>query len=461
MTVVLARATLLRSFTIASLVMGGLIVACGLCTSQVHADDTVILSGGHSQITGNLKAIDEQGNVEILSKLTPDPIVLKGDAVDLIECGDKQKKRDIPRSRIELSNGDIFPASVESLDAQHLTVFSPHMGKLVIPRDVVAAVRTGNQSPKLIHQGPGERDQWTEVSGDASVWKFEKRAMICTEQACVSRNLDLPRHFILKFTFVWTEDGIPFFVTTFADPLAERSEATNRYILRFNGKEMEINRESSEEEKSHSLIKYKPTAAQLHNHRLSVEVRADRDTGKMELLLQNESVGKFVDSLPNIPTGKGMMILSMARNQYRQEIHDLEIYGKDDLPLSELTKKAEDQRSDLLISREDDRWSGALDSIRTLDGELTFSFKTSSDQILMELAEKDVSLVRLASPQKPAQATEGRPFLLRLFDAGILTVTSYRLSDGTISATHPLLGPLTLPSGTVSTMQRVASAAQR
>jgi hypothetical protein len=461
MTVLSACASLIRHCAMTPLLIVGEVAVLDGFTTQVRADDIVMLSGGRSQITGKLKSIDEQGNVEILSKLTPDPIVLKGEAVDNIECGDKQENRDIPRSRIELSNGDIFPASVESIDSEHLTVLSPHMGKLVIPREVVAAVRTGNQSPRLLYQGPGERNQWTEENLGTSEWKFENRAMICTGPAYVSRDLDLPRHFILKFTLVWHKDATPNFTTTFADPLTGMMQSTDRYILSFDGKQLEIKRESALEEKSHSLIKHKPTAAQLNNDRLPIEVRADRNTGKMELLLQNESVGKFVDSIPNIPKGEGLMVFCQAKDGYRQEIRDLEIYGKDDLPLSELIKKADDQRSDLLISREDDRWSGALESIRTLDGELTFSFKTASDQILMELAEKDVSLVRLASPQKPTQAAVGHSFLLRLFDAGSLTVTSYRLTDGIISATHPLLGPVTLPSGSISTMQRVASAPQQ
>jgi len=437
--------------------MPRVVALAGLLTAVVCAADTVTLAGGPSRLTGSVRSIDERGNVELLSEFAAEPLLLKGETVDRIEFGTPRSTREIPSTRIELSNGDILPAIIESLDDQFLTVLSPHAGRLVIPREVVDAMQIGIRSRKLIYEGPGGPNEWADQDGGHKNWVFEERAMIARGPATASRDLELTRQFVIRFTLVWQAGRAPNFKIYFADPMTSVNEPADRYYLQFASAGLEIKRESSKGRRFNTLTILNRSHVQFPDNRLRVEIRVNRDTGRMELLLNNESEGEFADPIPGIPTGAGMTIVCQNRDGSTQEIRDIEVLEHDDSHARNRTETRGDERTDSLISREGDRWSGTLGSIRPLNGELTFFFKTATQDEFMEIPEQDVSTVFLSRDKTTAPTAGEHPFLLRLHHDGSLAVSSCLFGGEAITAVHSLLGPLTLQPGSVAAMERVAA----
>lgn len=418
----------------------------------------VMLRHGQSHVTGSVTAIDDQGNAEISSNLASKPLWVKGEALDQIQFGSKQFVWDVPASWIKLTNGDILPVLIESLDEKQLTVLSPHAGRLVIPREAVGTINMGNQSSKLIYQGPGRREDWADKDDGQMGWRFEKQGMIANGSATASRNLNLPSQFALRFTLVWQGGGLLNFKIYFADPLTSKTtqEPADRYFLQFVSAGLEIVRESSKRKRFHTLIKLDRSAMQMKDTSLVTEIRCNRDTGLMEILLNKVSVAQFIDPISGYPSGGGMTVVTENLDGIAQEIRDIEVYGKEDHDLSDLILAGGKDEFAILTSRENDQWLGTLGAIRPLNEESTFFFTISKQQLLMELPAKDVSMVFLANRMAPMPAAKN-PYILRLYHGGSLAVSSCRFSEGRFYASHPLLGSIILRPGSVCSIERVST----
>jgi hypothetical protein len=455
MTVASAHAFLIKHCTMALGLASCFSGALLLCPSAVEARDTITLLGGMSRITGQLTSITEQGHVEIRSALAPEMVVLHARSIELIECADQQQEMDLPRTQIEFINGDIIPARIESLDAQHLTIASPHLGRLVINRDAVATIRTGNQNPILVYQGPSKANDWDHESDDESDWKWNKRAMACTGHAEASRDVGLPTNFMIKFKLIWQVEALPNFHITFADSFTKKNQPKDRYILTFDEKELEILRESSSGEKFHSLLKLNSASLLQEDSSLAIEIHGNRNTGQMALQLPNQPLKEFVDPIHKIPHGQGMRIICHPEDGLLHEIRDIEVYGKDDGKISELHKNPAHKTSEILISRESDQWLGKLVSIGKENDELIYRFIGAIDQIEIAISEKDLSMIHLHSPPKTLPAAADRAFQFILFHGGRLTGESCQLREGVLTTTHSILGPISLPSHCISTMKKI------
>jgi hypothetical protein len=375
--------------------------------------------------------------------------------VQRIEFSQRNPTSDANTTLIGLSNGDILPGSIESLDDNRLTVVSADAGRMEIPRTSVKSIQMGIQPRKLIYQGPNNLEEWLDGGDERKNWTFERRALIANGPADASRDLALTRQFVLRFSLVWQPGQVPNFQVYFADPLLPRTEAADRYYLQFGGAGMEIKREAAKGKRYHTIIILNRSHIQYPENRLNVEIRVNRDNARMELLLNGESEGQFADPIPSIPSGTGISLVSNTPDGSTQEIRDIVVLEDDDSRPRHLAEDRGNADSDSLISREDDRWSGKLIAARPTEDGLVFLFKTTFQDTPMEIPARDVSTVFLASsPAAKPTAENKQPFVLRLHGDGALAVTSCRFSSEGISADHPLLGPLKLRPGSISAIER-------
>ncbi len=423
--------------------------------SIAQAKDIISLSGGTSRITGQVTSISEEGNVEIHSALAPQPIVIHAAAIDLIELTHDQKPSDAPDALIELINGDVIAASIESMDAQGVTVNSPHFGHLEFSREFVAAIRNRHQTPRLIYHGPKDESEWTSEQDESGEWRIEDRRLLFAGHAQTARHFELPKSFTLKFTLVWQEDTMPNFRITLADPLDQKRNPVDRYGFSLRETGMEITRESSDGKKFHSLVKITASQLPLDHRRLEIDWRVDRLTGQMVLQVQKTLVKEFTDPVPNIPKGDGLRIMCIPEQGSFHEVRDIKIYGHGELTASATAAGPANPPADVLVSREHDHWVGKLDSISTQNGELTYFFTTSEEQLQMEISEKDLSMVRLSSPQKSADTAIAPNFQLSLVHGGRLTVESCHGQEEKLTAKHSLMGALTFPAEGVLSIKRM------
>jgi len=429
-------------------------LACLLLAGH-SAADLVTLAGGSSRLTGTVHSIDGNGSVVLATELSAEPLLLKGGTVDRIEFSHRQSAADSPTTLIELANGDIIPAEIESLDNDRFAILSADAGRLVIPRHSIHSIQTGIRQRSLVYQGPNGPAEWSTQGTNRKIWTFEEKSMIANGPATASQDLELPRQFIMRFTLVWQNGKVPNFKVYFADPLSDHNEADDRYYLQFASAGLEIKREAAKGKRYNTLLILNRSHTSYTDNRLNVELRVNRDTARIELLLNGESEGEIADPIPLPPRGTGIAFVLNHRENSSQEIRNIEVLEYDDSRARHRAEDRGDGSTDSLITRDDSRWSGILGNIRKSGDELIYLFKGDKQEEFMEIPEREVSTVFIAGNSQPPAPAAVHSSVLRLAPQGSLSVSTCVFDDDVVTAEHPLLGTLTLRRGGIIAMERI------
>lgn len=433
------------------------LLGLGLAVSQ--ADD-LTLSGGEARLSGNVISINESGVVELATELSAKPLLLRDGVVEKIEFSSRGNQADPPGTLIELGNGDFLPATIERLDNQHLSVVSPDAGRLDIPREMVRSIQTGIQRRKVVFEGPNNLEEWTTTDEGRKNLTFENGIISANGPTSFSTKLSLPRQFILRFELIWQERQTPNFQVYFADPLLAKGEPSDRYYLQFGGAGLEIKREAASGKRYNTIVILNRTRDQFPDNRMRIELRVNRDTARMELLIDGESEGEFADPIAGIPSGSGIAFVSNTSNGVEQQFRGIEVLEFDDSRARHRAEDRGDPARDSLITREDDRWSGDLTEIQPTPKGLVFVFKAGFQDAPMEIPASDVSTVFLADGNTQNGKQAHHPFVIRLPGEGSLRVSSCRIGGEKITVTHPLLGPLSIRREGISSIERTPQPAE-
>jgi hypothetical protein len=419
--------------------------------TSLWADDLTLADD--ARLTGTIRSIDEAGVIHLTSDLSPDPIRLVADSVEKVKFSISDAESSSLGSLVELTNGDVLPGGIENLDDVYLQVMTPDAGRLTIPRKVIKSIQFGVQKRKVIYAGPKSLEEWSRDADGQSGWGFAGNALVANGPARASRALDAPRQFVLKFTLKW--QASPSFQVYFADPLTPKTDRVDRYYLQFNGAGMEVKRESSKGKRFQSVILLARTPDQYPASQLDVELRVDRQTSRIHLLLNGEPEGAGIDPVGDPPPASGVSLVNAAVVGSTQEVSQIEVLEWDTSKARHRSEERGDPTKDSLISREDDRWSGSLGSIRKAPEGTLFSFKSDFQDAPLELAESDISTIFFASKGE-LPGRQDHPFVLRLRGDGTLRVTSCIFSNGDITAQHPLLGSLKFNRAGVTALERTS-----
>jgi hypothetical protein len=412
-----------------------------LAAPSAGADD-ITLAAGNSRLSGEVRAIHEDGAIELASPLSPQPLHLKNGTVRKVEFTALPTDARAPGAIIGLANGDLLPATLEALDKQTLTATTPHAGRLSIPRAALSSLQLGVRENKLVYSGPGKPEDWKGIDGPLKNLRIDGGALVANGQAYAVRDIGLPEDFIIRFTLIWQERQMPNFQVYFADPLQPRGEAVDRYDLRFNGAGIGIKREAADGKRYNDIITLNRTPNLFPECELDVEVHVSRSTSRLKLFLNGEPEDEGEDHLASIPKGGGIAIVSNASTGNIQRVRDIRILELDDSRTRHGAEDRGDGKQDSLISRDDDRWGGALTEIRPAASGPVFVFKSDFQNEPLEIPETDVSTVFFAKPAGEAGAAPA--YRLRLRDGGSLAVSSCRFDGDAVTASHPLLGELRL-----------------
>jgi hypothetical protein len=434
-----------------------LVPLLGAMLSVAPADD-LTLSGGVARLSGSVVSINEAGVVELATELAAKPLLLRDGVVEKIVFSSRNNQSEPPGTLIELGNGDLLPATIERLDKQRLGVVSPDIGRLDIPRETIRSIQTGIRRRKVVFEGPDNLDEWTITDDARKNLTLENGVISANGPASFSSKLALPRQFILRFELIWQERQTPNFQVYFADPLLAKGEAADRYYMQFGGAGLEIKRESSRGKRYNTIVILNRTRDQFPDNRMRVEMRINRDTARMELLIDGETEGEFADPIADIPDGSGIAFVSNSSNGVLQQFRGIEVLEFDDSRARHRAEDRGDAGRDSLISREDDRWSGDLTEIRPSSKGLVFVFKTDFQDAPMEIPEADVSTVFLADAKTTKTEQASHPFVIRLPGYGSLRVASCRIGGDKITAVHPLLGPLSIRRDGITSIERTPQA---
>lgn len=418
--------------------------------AAARADDLHL--AGDARLTGTVSAILEDGSIELVSPLAPDPVRLKAEAVEKVRFGSPTQPPDLPVSQVELINGDLLPATVESLDGETLSVLSPVAGRLEIPRNLVKSLHFGIFPERLVFAGPTDISGWINDAGNRNSWTYQRDALEITGTGRISREFPPMEHFIVRFSLKWT--NLPNFQFYFADPLKPYGEASDRYFLQFNTAGLELKREADGRPRHATLVQIPRQPSHYVAGRLDVEIRVDRREQVLHLFINGVSEGSHPDPIPGAPKGGGIMLASSAPSNTEQSVSRIEILHWDAAGDRHRTEERGNPAVDTLISSHGDRMEGQLLEVRPGPDGQTFVFKSNFLDAPAQLAEDEISTLFFAAESASPAADEAHPFSLKLHGKGVLQVASCTFSGDKVEANHPLLGRLSLLREGVSTLER-------
>jgi len=413
--------------------------------------DKIVLEGD-ARMTGTVSSIAEGGVVELVTPLSPEPVLLKGEGVSKVIFSEAPLAEKLPAGRIELINGDVLPVAIETLDETQLTAVSPVAGRLVIPRKSLKALHLGVFPNRVIYAGPTGPQSWIRDGANAENWEFEDGVIAMHGSGKMSRKLATPQQFIVKFRLNWRVN--PNFQFSFADPLLPQNQTSDRYYFQYGSAGVEIKRESTTGRRYTTIVMLNRTPDQYVGNEMEVEIRVDRAKSMLALYINGEPEGKYNDPVLPAPNGQGISIVSNSNEDSGHELREIEILEWDDAGDRHRTEDRGDATKDALIERRGDRFGGKLLSILPSPDGALFSFKGDFQEQPIELPDSEVSTVFFSEQAEAASATGPNPFLLRLRGDGTLRVSSCSFSGDRIEAVHPLLGPVSLTREGVAALER-------
>jgi hypothetical protein len=426
----------------------------GLAISTVGmASADKLTLGDSARLTGTVRSLTEEGTLELLSDLAVEPLWLRAQAVNKVEFSAPETVENRPEALIELINGDLLPASIDGLDGDQLKVTTIDAGPLIIPRSALKSVQMGVDQRKILYSGPKDLDEWLDRAEADRNWRFSEGSLIASGTARASKDFSLPSQFILKFTMKWKVN--PNFQVYFADSRVEGAERVDRYYLQFNTGGIEVKREAATGKRFQSVILLPRTPDQFPENQVAVEIRVDRKSSRLHLLLDGEPEATGVDPFAEKPTGGGVTIVCNSQAGSQQEIRGIELLEYDNTRSRHRAEERGDEKTDSLISREDDRLGGHLIGIRKSDERTIFSFKSDFQEEPLEIVDRDVSTLFFAQSAAESHPQAEHSFGLRLRGEGSLRVSSCSFTETHITARHSLLGDLTINRAGVSALERM------
>jgi hypothetical protein len=353
---------------------------------------------------------------------------------------------------LELLNGDLLPVVIESMDDKLLNVLTSDAGRLSIPRACLKSMHLGTHRRQPVYSGPTGVKEWAIGSGATAGWTFSNDALLANGPATSSKIFELPKGFVFKCNLTW--QGSPSYVIYFADPLQPDTRLVDRYYIQFGSAGVEVKRESSSGRRFQTIIVGNKTPEDFPDDEVDVELRVDRKTSRIHLLLNGEPEGAGVDPNHQPPSGQGITLVNQAPAGFDQQIRGIQILELDNVRTRHLEENRGVPTLDSLISREEDRWSGRLTSIKKGPEGLVFSFKSDFQETPLELGGDDVATVFFAErKQAVAEPAKAPPFSLRLRGEGRIQVASCVFSENVIAAKHALLGDLNIKRDGVAAIE--------
>jgi hypothetical protein len=210
---------------------------------------------------------------------------------------------------------------------------------------------------------------------------------------------------------------------------------------------LEIKRETSRGEQQYiPLIILSRLPKDMPNQQLEVELDVNRQNDtKIKLWLNGEPEGEYVDPLKPTPSGNALRIESINSKRTTQSIEGFELLKYQGDVRRNRNEKRGDTSSDSLITRDDDRWSGVLESISNSNtgAGRVYRFMGHGQDKPVEIPELDVSTLFIAGTAEMENAAPPK-HTLQLQPYGKLSAESYQIDENLIRIKHPLLGEINL-----------------
>ncbi|TAE74127.1 MAG: hypothetical protein EAZ65_06335 [Verrucomicrobia bacterium] len=424
-------------------------IALSLLLALAASADEVVLTDG-SRLSGTITALSGKGRVTLASPLSFTPFELRAERLDRVSFTATANQADTHDTLVFLTNGDSFPADLLGIDADALKVATAFAGEIRIPRVSVATIQLGMRPRKTIYRGPENDSGWITRTG----WHFDNGRFNSDGGGTLARKLELPGSFALRFRVHWRNS--PNLQVYFADDSLETTGKADRYYLQFAASGLELKRQQSNDGHPYLSMATIPTEpSDYPDGKLEVELRVDRELGIIHLWLNGQYEDRYADPVKSAPRGQGLMFRSNIGGGDRQSIDLIEVREWDAAADRHGQEERGDPKQDVLITRSSDRGACRIIGMTPGPDGGSIRYQSPHHPAPIDIPVSEVSTLFLA--RDPAVSESPRPpLLLGLHGRGSLAVGECSFDGDQVSATHPLLGRLTLRRSAIARLTRHA-----
>jgi len=408
-------------------------VASLLCLSSSAQADTVELKNGDI-LSGHISSLDEN-RVALISPLARKPLEIRAESIDRIVFPDQAKDAPKHTERLTLTNNDVLPCKVLSMDDKNLLISTWYAGKFSVPRTSIHSLQFGISEDQSIYKGKDSLSQWSTREGS---WSRSDNSYSCRGAGTIARKLDLTRNVRFSFDLAWKEK--PNFAFRFC---AENDSAMTRqdtYELLFNSAGMQIRRFENSKQPGAPLAEIPIKPHSISEQSLHIDLRVNRDSQQITLFINGKEEGTWPDPFA---TSKGNYIIlnSRSSNNLTCSISNFQVSSINDGSLPRHRETNITTKTDILLDSEGEKISGSITSITEAEPnkrKITFAANYAASPI--QVPDRRVSTLFFAQSEKEAPPSPTTAFTAMLAENGAIQLENPTLENDHMICQHPILG---------------------
>jgi len=342
---------------------------------------------------------------------------------------------------IYLSNGDLLPGNVVSLDNDKLVVDTWYAGRININRLMVKSLSPNIGVSSLVYEGPTALSEWTTYrsGGNQAQWRCKNGVLSALQSYPIGRVIEgMPDVVDMQFDAAWRSGYPSFYFMFYMDNVQEQR---NGYMLQVSGGSLYLQRFTPESGSSNlggnsNYEGFNNGVCRAAKFNLLV----DKTKKTFTLLINGSLVKQWTDSGNFVGKGNGISFRSNNNGDLRiSKIRISQWDGK--LPEAGSSSSEKVVKEDMIRFVNNDKVSGQLKSIA--NGNV--KFETSYATLDIPLA-RIVEIV--AASEKTERARKNKEDIRVTFaDKGLLTLQLLRVEKDEIKGKSENFGEVTLPLG--------------
>lgn len=417
------------------------LAALTLCAFHSVCADLIELSEGDI-LTGSITDLNAEG-VTVDSALSQTPLEIKSDSIRTITFDTKKSTHENHVELITLSNGDTLPCKVISLDEKSLHISTWYAGKFSVPRQNIRSLQFGISQDKTIYAGTDAPSDWNKHEGR---WTLTKSGYSCQGSGILSRQVEFPQNLRIRFDLSW--QNTPNIAFRFCAENDKASTKQDCYEFTFGSAGLQLRRVLTKTTPA-SLFSIDLKPHEIDNQQLNIDLRINRDLGKITLFLDGKERGSWIDTFEST-TGNYFIISNRTNLGQGCHIGNLRISHWQDGSRPQHQKKLTQSKADILIDTNDERRSGHIASIKSTNNHnRTVELKIPHSTKPLRVPDHRINLLIFASQEKQSTPPNSR-YTAHMLGGGAIHLETPKLHNGKITTKHPILGPCTIDTSAVS-----------
>ena len=416
-----------------------------LLNSVALAAEVVKLHNGNS-FSGNISSSDTPSIVHLKHPFSDTPMKIKETSIKRIKFQNNREDTSHTET-IQLSNGDYFPCKVINIDEKKVSFKSSTLGQHIINRDQVEQITFNTKSNKSLYTGPGDDlSAWTTSS---EKWELQHGILSSTKRSEASIQVPkLTENYILKFTTI-RDRRSPKFRLCFCSTNNKANQQSDHYYIDFNSHGISLQRSK---EGQYDRLAQILNNELLNTPELHVTIYVDRKHQKLALYLNDKLIKTVKETKhKNAPEGDFLIIRNLQTTGYATQISDINVYSWSGKVNEDSENSANSlKKHDLITDINGNTMTGNILNLTETDSsKLNFKAPFAKNDSAIPKSAIDVLKFKYADTEAKLSNTH---FSIELTNGGIIRYTSSQFIDSQLKLTHPILGAVSIPQDTISSL---------